>query len=116
MLLLIYMKYSKGSNMHRSVRNSVFQLTGFEFFIFKKVYCRAPPLTAPTGITSTAWHPWRPARSLFWATLLLACEYPALTQRIICSKIKRRETQALGYVKLLSSTDNGNQHWLEGEI
>ena len=71
------------------------------------------PLTAHTGATSTAWHPWRPGPlppsegACFGQLWLLACKYPALTQRVICSKIKRRETQALGYVKLLSGTDNG---------
>lgn len=69
--------------------------------------CNAPLLTAQTGITSTMWHLWRSARGLFWATLLQACKKPALTQRIICCKIKRRETQAGGYVKLLSGSDNG---------
>lgn len=99
-LLLMYM-WSICSNPSGSVFQDFFLL------LSKQLYCRAPAPTAQTGITSTAWHPWRPTRGLFWETLLLACKYPALTPGIICSKIKRRETQALGYVKLLSGTDNG---------
>lgn len=104
---LIRIKFTLDIEIHDVVYLLFEDLNVSPLSLIKQMYYSAPPLTAHTGITSTAWHPWRPARGLFWATLLLACKYPALTQRIICSKIKRRETQALGYVKLLSGTDNG---------
>lgn len=39
-------------------------------------------------------HPWCPARGPFGPRLSAACKDSALTQRIMCYKIKRRETQS----------------------